>query len=157
MKKGIKIIIASLTILTISFIIYISFPRYGSFEKLVLNNFSGGNFHRLSMFSMDKKNSKANKCEDTITINKFLEYVGKYKIIEYRKTPPYSSLAYTRVDLYTNLPGSLSLSILHPKYIRVNISINGTTKKRTYKILGEGIDLKYLEKLLENYVQHESE
>lgn len=157
MRKGIKIIIISLTILIISFITYISFPRYGSFERLVLKNFSNGSFYRLNMVSIDMKNSIAYKCEDPITINEFLKYIGNYKIIVYRKTPPNSSLVYNRLDIYNRLPGSLSIFLISPNYIRVSISVKGEIKQRTYKILGEGIDLKYLEKLFENYAQREGE
>ncbi|MFD3158015.1 hypothetical protein ACFIJ5_14260 [Haloimpatiens sp. FM7330] len=160
MKNSKKIIIIVICALIVGGIVYIVSPKRGYLGDLVLSEYKGSNFNaiRVNGFNMDITTGKVKitdqgkfTCKDKEKINKFLSYLEKMKVVEYKKGSVYfgSGDEYT-VDISTENDKEISvcasLSICDKDLQLISVKDKDDAEK-TYKILNDEFDMKYIEGL----------
>ncbi|MFD3158808.1 hypothetical protein ACFIJ5_18515 (plasmid) [Haloimpatiens sp. FM7330] len=149
MKNSRKIISIILIFLAVGTIIYIILPKSGSFNDLILSQYKENSFDEALILTprVDGKRRQI-ICKDKNKINKFLSYLEKIKIMEYRKKLPYNYGDMYILDVYFRYDDSLSIKIYDKDLNFIEVSDKYTTK--WYKIVNDKFDMKFIKQFLQN-------
>ena len=137
-----KIIFSSLFAVLIIFSIYKVYHKSGSFNDLVLRKYTGTQFTSLDIH---RKNSHK-VYMDTNTIKKFLAYLKKAQLTEYKGEIPYKGDDIYLIGIYSDSDNFLDIAIKDKNYIEIDMETDeGKIISRKYKIKNNSLNLKYIE------------
>ncbi|MFD3158016.1 hypothetical protein ACFIJ5_14265 [Haloimpatiens sp. FM7330] len=153
MKNLKKIIIIVICALIVGGIMYIILPKKGFLGDLVLSKYKGSNFNSIRVNINSETPHKGNgdfTCKNKDKINKFLSYLDKVKVVEYEESFEYSKKRIYIIDINTEddkeIRTCANLTICEKNLQLINVE-DKDGFERTYKVLNNEFDMKYIEGL----------
>lgn len=144
MKNYKKWIFVSLALLIVGFVLYNELPKRGTFNSLILQKYSSTKFMRV----MADYGSIHVSSKNTEPLGKLLSYLKDFKLVE-DKHPNYISKEQYYIRTYAEDGNSLILVIENKNHIYIQTYLKDEEQKnRSYKIIGNGIDMNYVSDLL---------
>ncbi|MCY6485387.1 hypothetical protein OW763_13705 [Clostridium aestuarii] len=134
MKKVLIIILVIVTII----VVYNEYPRSGSFNELILSKYSGEQFNEIEITKGDTRKI----CKDIDKIDEFLEHLGQFQLVEYKKTVPCEMDDIYWISIYGN-NNIIGTTIENRKFIY--IYARDARKSGNYKIINDSLNIKYIE------------
>lgn len=139
LSKKNKIILALIAGLII-IIVCILYPKSGTFDSLILKNYSRSEFTRIEILD------NALFIDDKGKISKFLYYMGNLKLKECNKNLIKNKRCYD-IYLYSNIKKGIGISIYNKNYISIYCPENYRDVKY-YEVANKEINIIYIKQLL---------
>lgn len=142
-------------ILLFFIVIYLLYPKSGSFDNLIFKGINKDSITRIRIIELRKNYDENIKIENTETIQDILSKLCEMKIIHYEKNIPKGwnkayDVAFSNRNQYISYDGDkpisdITLSFYDTGYITVYGE--GTLKSKNYKIINDS-DIKYINELM---------
>lgn len=152
MKNYKRFIFTLVFLLIFGFVLYNELPKRGTFNSLALKKYSNIEFMRV-MIDYDSIHISS---KDTDPLSKLLSYMKDFKLIE-DKHLDYFPKEYNSIYAYAEDGSSLQIIIHTKNHIYVETYLNGGLQHRNYyKIIGDGLDMNYVQDLLKQFKSSET-